>query len=215
MCVHLKEYKVSYFAVPKCAWTSLKTLFFQVENGRPWSSFKVNGRDFWVHNAYPSLQFADAQALTAPGFWKFAILRDPISRLESCYHNRLMRGRGHKQLLANRDELDRRGLKLRPSFAQFVDRYEDYCDMSWDVRGHSRPLSFFLGREPGYFDRLFRLSELGDLIAELGRRIANLPELLHLQTRGKDIEVGRVGRKTKRQIEEIFGEDFQLFGAYF
>ncbi len=215
MCVHLEEYKVSYFAVPKCACTSLKTMFFEVENGFAWRNYVANSKKIWVHNAYPSLPFEKARKQSAPGFWKFAVLRSPVERLVSCYRNRLMRGRGRQQLLARAGELEARGLSRTPDFAGFMEHFDDYCDLSPDVKAHSRPLSFFLGTDPGYFDRLFRLSELAEVMAELRQRITKLPELLHLQTRGADVQIGKVHSRTEQQIRKLFDEDYRLFGAHF
>lgn len=215
MCIHLADYKVSYFAVPKCACTSLKTMFFEVENGFEWRKFKANGKDFWVHNAYPTLEFEAARRNAPNENWKFAVLRNPMDRLVSCYRNRVMRGRGQKQLQSRSPELVAKGLNTKPDFGTFVAEYDTFCALSSDIKGHSRPLSYFLGRDPSYYDRLFRLSELKELMTELGHRITNLPQLMHLQTRGAETWVGEITDGTRNRIRELFDEDYKLFGAHF
>ena len=43
MPVILPDHKLSYFFVPKVACTSLKYMFYEVENGRRFEPFRING----------------------------------------------------------------------------------------------------------------------------------------------------------------------------
>ena len=214
MGVHLADLKVSYFSVPKCACTSLKAMFFEVENGFPFRAFHTNGKANFIHKFYPSLRFEEEQKLSAGGSTKLAVLRDPLARVVSCYRNRVA-FRNDVAGKRMRDERVKAGLPEAPELNEFVADLDLYREKLGDVGHHSRPLSFFLGKDPSYFDGIFSLSQLDKFMAEVGQRVANPPALRRMQTAGAKVSVNDLDDTSVTQIKKKYAEDYDLFGSFF
>lgn len=90
MSVFNYKHKISYYPVPKCACTSLKLVFFRIENGYDFRNFRVNGKMRYIHSFYASRKFANARDLDGDDHFRFAVVRDPVERLLSCYSNRVL-----------------------------------------------------------------------------------------------------------------------------
>lgn len=220
MTVHLGDSGVSYFSVPKCGCTSLKSLFFEHVHGLTFEEAKADahpavGDVEWVHGVYPSLQFAKTAAAAPAGGWRFAVIRDPFGRIVSCYRNRVRAGKARRQMQARADRLRAKGLSPEPSLEEFIERLPRYRRMIGDIRGHSMPLSHFLGTDPAYFDRIYTLRDMDVLHDDLRARLGPLPPLPHLQTRGPGMSVHDLSRAARDRIARVYAEDIELFGHLF
>ncbi|MEO1681421.1 MAG: sulfotransferase family 2 domain-containing protein [Pseudomonadota bacterium] len=215
MTAHLTDFKVSYFSVPKCACTSIKSMLFEAENGFEWRDFKANGQIHYVHSVYKSLPHEKTMRQCPEDHWKFAVLREPVSRLISCYKNRFMSGRGRKQINAKLEKVAELGLEARPDFDGFVTHFEAYCDLAPDVRAHAVPTTRFLGEDAEYFDRIYTIKQLDEMRSDLKVRVPELPEMPHLQTRGKDVPVAAPSKDSVARIEEIYARDYDIYSAFF
>ncbi len=103
-----------------------------------------------------------------------------------------------------------------PSIDNFVDLLPHYQAVSGTIRNHSRPLSYSLGPDPAFFDRLFPMSQLPEMVEYVADRIGKVPTLPHNNKSGKtSLEIPQVALdRNKQKIEDIYAEDLDIFGAY-
>ena len=144
MPITLPAQRLAFFFLPKVACTSFKHMFFEIENGRPFEPFQVNGKRQFVHDLYPFRRFAKLKPAQYEGFARLALLRDPVARVVSCYRNRVVA----QKALALGDtpaRLAAQGLSAKPSLEEFVAHFPAYRRASGAVRFHTQPLSHALG----------------------------------------------------------------------
>jgi hypothetical protein len=215
MGAHIKSLGVSYFPVPKCACTSLKHFFFELENGRKFRRYTVNDRLVSIQEVYLTEPFEKAAALRPTGAWAFAVVRSPASRVVSCYRNRVV-ARNPLERTRVAAAIVAQGLPAKPSLSEFVANLEAYRKLSPSVAHHTMPLSHFLGTEPGFFDRIYNLRELPVLTAELAARLKReVPTLRNRQTAGPPLSERDLSEAERRRIDELYSEDNEVFGKYF
>ncbi|MEM9811991.1 MAG: sulfotransferase family 2 domain-containing protein [Pseudomonadota bacterium] len=216
MGVHLYAHKLSYFSVPKCACTSLKTFFFEVENGEPFRPFRANGKLRHIHNAaYGSKPFEREAHPEMADHWKAAIVRDPVDRVVSAYANRVL---GHRCLagIALTEEDREKGLTECPDLPTFARHLWRYRKLSRDVEHHVAALTHFLGRDASYYDALYPMSGVGQFVEDVAARIGPVPALQRMQTSGGQ-KVGReqLGPRVIAKIERMYAADYETYGHVF
>jgi len=215
MGVHLYRHGISYFSVPKCACTSLKNFFFEVENGYPFRGFVANGRQRHIHNAaYPSRPFEREAHAEMEGHWKTAVIRDPVSRILSCWANRVVGFR----CLADIDipEADREaGVVPDPDLATFIGFFWRYRRLSPEIHHHALPMTHFLGTDPSYYDALFTIAEVDGLVSAVRERVGAVPELPRMQTSGVRPDRDALTPRLIEKIERIYASDYEAFGRFF
>lgn len=214
MSVFLYEAGLSFYPVPKCGSSSVKGLFFRLENGFSYPNHTANGRRrYGVHKVYPTMSFMQSSRMDQPHHYRFAIIRDPVDRLLSAFSNRVL-GR----VVGAADSTASRSLFLgsdsEPFLARFINELEAYRAQSRDITHHTNPLVHFLGEDPAYFADLYLLSELGRLEQDLSNRL-NLP----VSIAPTNESVARLSRDalTKAQItriENFYARDYEVFGHY-
>jgi len=77
----LEEYKAIYFAIPKCANTSLKATFYEMLHGKE----PKNPHDWNIFKTINSKELVT----TYKDYFKFTFVRDESKRLLSCYKSNL------------------------------------------------------------------------------------------------------------------------------
>ena len=211
MAYLLSEHRLAYFPVPKCACTSLKQLFFAVENGFPFRRFRVQGKKWGVHDLVASDGFSATDHAAIAEWCRIAVVRDPVSRVASCYADKVVA----KQALARLDpEAELGGLPVAPSFADFVRHLPEYQRRSVVIAKHTRPLSFFLGRDPAYFDRLVPLRDLAALAAFVTAHTNTDAVLPHRMQSPRQALPADPSHRELRRIEDLFAEDLEIFGRF-
>ena len=213
MSVFLNDHRIAYFSVPKCGCTSLKSLFFEIENGIPIERLRANGQIVNVHVLYPGLAFARAMRESAGDWLRIAVVRDPVSRILSAYENRGIH-HGFLRDLELTQEQRKRGLVPSPTIHEFLRNMKAYRSLSRDVEHHTRPITHFLGKDPGVFDRIFRMSELDEMVALLRERIGSVPALGHKQRGLRKLSRDDLSAEEIAKIERIFAEEIELFGRW-
>lgn len=210
MAITLPKLGISYSPVPKNACTSIKQMFFHIENGFEFSPLVRYGRMFHIHNFYPSDRHAPLSEQDRKTVWKFAIVRDPIKRFVSSYSNRVV---FHKEL--NKSALGEENIKLGarpdPDLEEFVERIEIYRKASWSIWHHTQPHTFFLGSEPGYFDRLFTIDQLSEMVSELQARVGSDLNLPHEQTGGPKIDASSLSANAVEKLQKFYQEDYEKY----
>ncbi|PRY23242.1 sulfotransferase family protein [Aliiruegeria haliotis] len=215
MSVHLFKHEVSYFSVPKCACTSLKLCFFEIENGFPFRSYTANGVSKHIHNAaYPSVPYAKVRRGRIASHWKAAVVRHPIGRVLSCFKNRV-EYHGELDNVALTDEDRENGVVTSPDLPTFIRHLERYKDLSPPVRHHAEPLSHFLGTDPGYFDRIYPISKVDEFAEEIGRRTGRIVKVGREQVSGSKASRKDLSAEEVSKLETLFAEDLELYGEFF
>ena len=213
MTVILQEYGLSYLPVPKIACTSLKTFFYEIENGFPFRSFSTSGRKWWIHDLYRSRARAD-QPLDAMAYHhRIAVVRDPVARLLSCYSNRVLH---HREL--SRDKalrpLRRAGLPYSPDLSTFVANLEGYCAAVPAIQHHAAPMVTYLGDDPAYFARIYTMSELDQLVEDVAARTGRRAPLQRLQTGGPKITADALSSAEIDRLRDFYAQDYSAFAAF-
>lgn len=213
MPITLPAQRLAFFFLPKVACTSFKHMFFEIENGRPFEPFQVNGKRQFVHDLYPFRRFAKLKPAQYEGFARLALLRDPVARVVSCYRNRVVA----QKALALGDtpaRLAAQGLSAKPSLEEFVAHFPAYRRASGAVRFHTQPLSHALGPDPGWFTKLYRFSEIAAAATEIRRITGTDVALPHLQTRGPTMGVRDLSPEGQASLKTHFAEDYTLWGPW-
>lgn len=214
MTVHLFNHRYSYLSVPKCSSTSLKFLFFEIENGRPFEPYTENGTHWHIHNAaYPFVPFEDLPHDRIAGHRRVCVVRDPVSRLLSCYANRVV-ARGDLNTLDLSPELRAMGVVEAPDIATFIRFLPEYRALSPVVAHHSEPLSHFLGRDPAYFDRIFNTGQVDDFVADLSKVIGPVPKVGRRTTSRSRSFGSQLTPEDRARIHDLFAEDLETFGRF-
>lgn len=214
MPITLDDLKLSYTPVPKTACTSLKMVFFDVENGREFVPFRRNGREFHIHNVYASVLFNAKQAERLADHRRLILVRDPIRRLLSAYGNRVVHHR-ELSLASARKELLAHDLAPDPELKEFVAKLPRYAKAVESIDHHARPLVDFAGTDAGHYTRVYRMSEIGELVADVSAIAGRKLPLGRLQTGGPKLSVDDLGRKEIDALREFYAEDYRAFGRWF
>lgn len=213
MTVILDDHKLSYVAVPKVACTSVKSMFFEIENGFAFRMFRASGRHWHIHDFYPSVPFGELPHRGMSGHLRVALVRDPIRRLLSCYGNRVVH---HGELSQARTgaALRQAGLPVDPDLRSFVHHLDGYRRAVPSIEHHARPMVDYLGRNPAFYAHLFPMEAIG-AFAELVRHVTGTRAgLERLQTGGPKIPPDTLGPAERRVLETYYAEDYALYGPW-
>lgn len=178
MAVISHKAQVVYIVVPKAGCTSIKKLFYQLEGGAArthgWAArlFGRGGaaRQPSIHQVegYITTEFTRVGPLP-DGYSRICIVRDPLSRLHSAWSNKVGR-----EAFAQRNEvgaLQAAGLEIEPSFGYFLENHHRYRELSRPAAIHTRPLSWHMGEDITWYDRLFKLEQLAEFESFIAERV--------------------------------------------
>ena len=216
LTLHLSKYKITYISVPKVACSSLKRFFFEIDNGFAFRVFRTNGKRYGVHQFAVSKALVDIPPITMADHVRIAAVRDPWRRILSCYVSKVAAEKAGLNKVKFTPEQKKLGMVATPSIDNFVDLLPHYQAVSGPIRSHSRPLSYYLGHDPAFFDRLFPMSRLSEMVDYVADRIGNVPALPHNNKSSKtDLDIPQAALdRNKQKIEDIYTEDLDIFGAY-
>ena len=215
MSAHLSDLKLSYFSVPRCACTSIKRFFFFVENGFELKNFRINSKWSHIHNFYQSKPFNLSEKMSPENFEKYAVVRDPISRMVSCYRNRVDSPVGRNLMKPHVAEFEKLDIPKNPTWPEFLDYFDGYRATVPMVKHHSEPLSHFLGNDSEFFTKIYDISEANSFAEMVAERAKSDGKLGREQTIGTDFSVGDVSEGERLKIRNKFSEDYEIFGKFF
>jgi hypothetical protein len=214
MAAILVRHGLFYGAVPKVACTSLKEMFFLLENGFAFRPYLANGAWRHVHNAvYRTLRREHYPEARIAGMHRIAVVRDPVARVLSAYGNRVVH---HRELSAAAagEALGARGLEPDPPLDLFLDRFEDYRAASEPIHYHTMPMVRFLGPDPGYFHRIYGMGALDRLVADVSERTGTALTLGRSQTEGPKFAPGDLTAAQIARLETFYRRDYRVFRDY-
>ncbi len=237
--VFLSEHDLLFLMVTKTASTSIKHFFYQVENGFPFKTFKAGGTRFHIHDLYGACAFDNVPKKLKMASNRYALVRDPLARLLSCYENKILEQDRLSSI--DPDILKQKNLKPQPSLKEFVEHLSEYNEVSYAIWEHSLPLVYFLGEDASWFTRVFDFSEIKEMGMTL-KRITdakhNFPHKLpNTERTNKDIlleivkHIKGTPKPHKRKewcvpsdqitpeiiakVREIYAKDYEVFGHIF
>ncbi|WP_162784801.1 sulfotransferase family 2 domain-containing protein [Paracoccus suum] len=210
MAIIVDKYKLAYLPVPKIACTSLKEVFYRIENDHDFVPAVRNSGMFHIHHFYPTPPFRTVPRWRMKEHYRFCVVRDPIKRLLSCYSNRV---RHHRELAARHlsAEAVAAGAIADPDLETFVERLEVYRKHSGQILHHSDPQVVFLGPDVGYFSRVFQMNELDQLTAELRERTGLALELPHSQSGGPKLSPGDLSVAARDKLLRFYRADYDAY----
>lgn len=193
-----RKTRVAFYPVPKNASSMLRDVFFQLENGFPFRSFTINGRQltlFWLYGHNHLFKPSE----TPEGYAKIAIVRDPVKRFISNY----------KFLVLNKHDT---AIKEIPDVNTFVSRFEEFVGLPM-TGFHLLPQIRFLGPDLNYFDKVFRMEALSDVADYLSERLGTEIRL-PVKNQGSDHEVS-LSEASIEKLKRLYQADYQLLRAFY
>jgi hypothetical protein len=213
--IYLPEQRLTYIPIPKNACTSIKHALHEIEFDKRFDADLPEFSDYREHHDYYKKRphaFTSVSALRRQtDTLRFALIRDPVKRLISCYRNRVV---DLGDLESSRKKLENEGLPINPDLNTFVLNLGQYRHSNNSIEHHSRPQCEFLGGTIDYLDRIFTLSEISELEDMLRSFKPNL-KLRQRKTGGTNVTVGDISTEALNAAIEFYKKDYNLLGDYF
>lgn len=212
--IYLPEQQLIYIPIPKNACTSIKHALHEIEFGTRFDANLPEFSDYREHhdyykkrpNAFTGLEALEKQEQA----FRFAIVRDPVRRLLSCYRNRVI---DLRDLQSSSKKLEQLGLPLRPDLNTFIKHLADYRRVNKGVDHHSRPQAQFLGDSLEYLDRIYTLNEMPEIIEMLQKYKPDL-EMRHRKTGGTTVTLADLSKEALHQAIDFYRKDYELLEGY-
>ncbi|MCW9708532.1 sulfotransferase family 2 domain-containing protein [Fodinibius salsisoli] len=212
--IYLPEQQLVYIPIPKNACTSIKHALHEIEFGKRFDADLPEFSDYREHHDYYKKRpdaFTSLQALQKKkGVFRFALVRDPVKRLLSCYRNRVV---DLGDLESSRSKLERFRLPLRPDLNAFIKHLADYRRVNKGIEHHSRPQAQFLDGSLEYLDRVYTLDEMPELIEMLRKYKPDL-EMRRRKTGGTTVTLADLSEEALHQAIDFYREDYELLEGY-
>lgn len=207
--------RMAFFFSPKSGGTSLRAFLFHVENGFPFRDYTMQGARSDLGVLVRNNRFGRINHHDLVDFRRFALIRDPVQRFLSGYANRVLHFR-ELSIEAAGQELLRHGLAPDPDLGTFVEHFVDYLQCSAPVSRHFLRQQRFIGRNKGYFERIFRLEALDELVQFVNAECKTNAKMPHLQTGGPKFDFFALDEDLQTQIVSMCRNDiaFRLYPEY-
>lgn len=210
MAIIVDKIKLAYFPAPKVACTSLKTMFYKIENEHDFIPSVRNSVKFHIHSYYPTSPFARTSHERIKDYHRICVVRDPIRRFLSNYSNRVC---FHKELSSKHlsSEAIKDGAIPDPSLEDFVERLEIYRKHSASIKHHTDPQALFLGADQKYYTKVYQMSELDELRGDLSHRSGMDLTLPHVQNGGPKINADSLSGNAADKVMEFYKKDYDAY----
>ncbi|WP_372637489.1 sulfotransferase family 2 domain-containing protein [Fodinibius sp.] len=213
--IYLPEQQLIYIPIPKNACTSIKHALHEIEFGRRFDADLPAFSDYREHHDYYKKRPAAFTSVSAlreqTSSTRFALVRDPVRRLISCYRNRVV---DLGDLTSSRSTLKRLDVPTEPDINTFFLHLEEYRRVNKSIEHHSRLQSAFLGGTLAYLDRVFTMGDIPELVAMLRTYKPGL-KLRQRKTGGTKITLADLSRKALRHAIDFYSPDYELLNRYF
>jgi len=207
--------RMAFFFSPKAGGTSLRAFLFHAENGFPFRDYSVQGTPVDANALAANYRFNRVDHAPLEGYRRFALLRDPVKRFLSGYSNRVLYYRELSIEAAGQDLL-REGLPPDPDIGTFVENYVGYLRCSKNLARHFLRQQKFIGTDPAYFERVFQLEQVGQLVDFVNTACNGQAKMPRLQTGGAKLDFFALSDDIQTQIIDICQHDiaFDIFPDY-
>ena len=213
--IRLPEHRLIYIPVPKNACSSTKEALHEIEFGRRFDKRRdINRAYVNIHDYFKKRPkaFAGLKTLSsAKKFTRFAVVRDPIKRLVSCYRNRVV---DLDDLKMSSKSLEKYGLDPHPDINTFVINLRKYRKANKSIEHHSRPQGSFFGGSLDYLDNIFMMEELDDLQYFLRSYRSDL-SFLSRKSGGTSFSVSELSEEALMHAVNFYQQDYQLLSKFY
>ena len=207
--------RMAFFFSPKAGGTSLRAFLFHAENGFPFRDYSVQGARVDANMLAANYRFNRIDHAELADFRRFALVRDPVKRFLSGYSNRVLHYRELSIEAAGR-ELLQEGLPPDPDIATFIENYVGYLRCSKPLARHFLKQQKFIGADPAYYERIFRLERLDELVGFVNAECGTDARMPRLQTGGPKLDFSLLDEDVQIGVLEICRHDvaFRLVPDY-
>jgi len=155
------------------------------------------------HNEWWKTISASPYTLDTVDF-NFAIVRDPVSRIVSCFKDRVMLKNNHN----SRSEIQ--------TWDNFIYNLEYFRNKYHEINLHSVPQCEKLGKNPSLYNNVYNTKEIGTRFIE---DVSNIAEVTipTIRTKNSDavtVEINVTDDQVKI-IEDFYSDDYKYWGDYF
>ncbi|MEP5418792.1 MAG: sulfotransferase family 2 domain-containing protein [Lentilitoribacter sp.] len=214
MAILLKTKGILFVPAAKIACTSIKKFFFHIENGREFEPMTINGNKINAHKLYKSGMLARIlPAAELEKLYRVTLVRDPIKRFLSAYSNRV---NFHKELSVKKAGENLKNLDLQPDpdIHLFIERFDEYKKANRSINRHTMPLVEFLGADPGYYNKIYCISEIEDFRQDIVQRVGMDLKMPYAQTGGKKVDINTLSESEIDKIRQLYKEDYETYGSF-
>jgi len=193
-----RKTRVAYYPAPKNASTTLRGLFFRLDNGRDFVPFLLNGVHTDLFVLYRNNQ--PFERATAPaGYEKVAVVRDPIGRFMANY-----------RWLISAEHTD---IGEKPEINDFVSRFESLGTRTPKAMFHLMPQAYFLGGDLTYYDKIFKVEALGQMFSYLSNRAGSeLPMTWDNRTK---VAADELSAQSIAKLRDVYRADYKLLSQIY
>ena len=265
MLLALKKYDLVCSVPLKCASSTIRHFFYEIEFGKPYlrdqgansdysspydyyskqqikrmSAFNVikiykNSKSikyivnfllpkYFSQRGYQVLKYIQLKRDQAKykNYHKIAIVRDPVSRLMSCYKskvvfNRFLEKDDAPKILASQN------LSIEPSFSEFVIHLDAYRLASPTIWFHTETLRQQIGNNPSWYDQIFDISEMDAFYDSVYKHTNTNARVVWRNDSSKKPLKHNDHQKTVMSatpedialIKQKYASDYELYGSYF
>lgn len=213
--IHLPKERLIYIPIPKNACSSVKHFLYEIEFDQ---DFDYERHREWgyrdIHDYYNkrSNSFTGVKKLNKrKDETIFAIVRDPVKRLISCYRNRVV---VLEDLQTSKVVLEHMELPVEPDLNTFVMNLKDYRRANNIIEHHSRPQHEFLGDTLDYLDRIFPITKIDELENML-RKFKEDAELRSEKSGGPSYNLQDLSSEALDQAVSFYEKDYDLLNEYY
>lgn len=213
--IYLPDQKLLYIPIPKNACTSIKHAMYEIEFGKKFSSEFKEKYGYEDHHDYYKKRPGAFTGVTAlrilEQVTRFAVIRDPVERLISCYRNRVL---DLGDLQSSTFILNRMNLPIEPDVNTFLLNLERYRKANKSIEHHSRPQHIFLGGTLQYLDRIFPIEEL-DKLEEMLKNYKPDLKMLQRKSGGSDVGFSDISEKAVQFAIDFYQKDYELLKSFY
>lgn len=208
MSVFLKEKNISYISIPKVACTSIKDYFFFYENNYRFEKpIYANGKEINLHKLYKGRRFIELSKFNITETRIFAVVRDPISRFLSTFNNR-----ASKYFAKSKEKINN---QVSVDIHYYITNFDFFRVNYNEIRWHSRSICDSLGDQTLIYEKIYRFDELENFNRELNNILDFNYNFPHRQKSKKIASYKDLTKNEKDKIENLYREDYKIFGKFF
>lgn len=211
LCHLSANFRYLYVATPKVGFTKIKKLLYEAEQGRPVDNSVLHDPAFSpLLEPIDDIDLLDT-ALVSPDWFRFCFVRNPFTRLISCYIQKIVSSEPQRQRL-----LPVLGLAAdapTPSFEEFARLVSEQEDAARDIHWASQ--HYLLRPDLVNYDFVGRMERMAEDLHHVCRRLFITPfEPLDVKMHrvgGVETTAGYYDDALRRLVAQTYARDFEVF----
>ena len=195
--------KLAYYNIPKCGKTSVNAILGDIN--------QLGGSQ----KSHTPLFYTPLKDIQSKGAVRFTVVRDPIARLVSSYNDRIADRDDFQKSIVSRNLVKPFNLNPSPSLEEFALNLHTYSLLNDRVFRHVINQHRFTGKNIEKFDRIYNLSQIGDLVEYINELLGINLEAKTLNSSSKKSSKYDLSAEALSRAQEYYEMDYKLFGRYF